>query len=44
MAGGRFDVGLGHETSHVLVTGSSGAIGSVVVQAFLSAGAFVSVL
>ncbi|KAK5462640.1 hypothetical protein LTS15_002352 [Exophiala xenobiotica] len=37
-----FDTSLGLEGSHVLVTGSSGAIGSLVVQAFLSAGAFVS--
>ncbi|EXJ80049.1 hypothetical protein A1O3_08335 [Capronia epimyces CBS 606.96] len=37
-----FDTGLGFEGSHVLVTGSSGAIGSVVVTAFLSTGAHVS--
>lgn len=37
-----FDTGLGLEGSHVLVTGSSGAIGSIVVTAFLSAGAYVS--
>ncbi|KIW12073.1 hypothetical protein PV08_09347 [Exophiala spinifera] len=37
-----FDTSLGFEGSHVLVTGSSGAIGSVVVRAFLSAGAFVT--
>jgi NAD(P)-dependent dehydrogenase (short-subunit alcohol dehydrogenase family) len=37
-----FDVGLGLQGAHVLVTGSSGAIGSVVVEAFLAAGAFVS--
>ncbi|KAK5258128.1 hypothetical protein LTR40_008521 [Exophiala xenobiotica] len=37
-----FDTSLGLEGSHVLVTGSTGAIGSLVVQAFLSAGAFVS--
>lgn len=36
------DTGLGLKGSHVLVTGSSGAIGRVVVQAFLSTGAFVS--
>lgn len=36
------DVSLGLNGSHVLVTGSSGAIGLVVVQAFLSAGAMVS--
>lgn len=37
-----FDIGLGLQDSHVLVTGSSGAIGAVVVQAFLAAGAVVS--
>ncbi|KIW99437.1 uncharacterized protein Z518_11176 [Rhinocladiella mackenziei CBS 650.93] len=42
MDGNQFDIGLGLEGSHVLVTGSSGAIGSVVVRAFLSAGACVS--
>ncbi|EXJ93326.1 hypothetical protein A1O1_01718 [Capronia coronata CBS 617.96] len=42
MAAASFDTGLGLEGSHVLVTGSSGAIGSVVVTAFLSAGAKVS--
>ncbi|KAI1614807.1 NAD-P-binding protein [Exophiala viscosa] len=42
MADMDFDTGLGLEDTHVLVTGSSGAIGSVVVSAFLSAGCFVS--
>lgn len=42
MADTGFDTGLGLEGTHVLVTGSSGAIGSVVVKAFLSAGSFVS--
>lgn len=42
MADAQFDLGLGFEGSHVLVTGSSGAIGSVVVKAFLAAGAFVT--
>lgn len=42
MAEDTFDIGLGFEGSHVLVTGSSGAIGSVVAKAFLSAGAYVS--
>ncbi|KIV87090.1 hypothetical protein PV11_02660 [Exophiala sideris] len=42
MADTAFDIGLGLEDTHVLVTGSSGAIGSVVVSAFLSAGCFVS--
>ncbi|KIW93002.1 uncharacterized protein Z519_06851 [Cladophialophora bantiana CBS 173.52] len=42
MAESVFDVGLALEGSHVLVTGSSGAIGSVVVKAFLAAGAYVS--
>ena len=36
------DIGLGLEESHVMVTGSSGAIGSVIVKAFLAAGAYVS--
>lgn len=38
-----FDLGLGLEGTHVLVTGGTGAIGSVTVQAFLQAGAKVSV-
>ncbi|KAH0828463.1 putative short chain dehydrogenase [Fonsecaea pedrosoi] len=42
MAESGFDIGFGLEGSHVLVTGSSGAIGSVVVKAFLAAGAYVS--
>ncbi|KIW28828.1 uncharacterized protein PV07_04694 [Cladophialophora immunda] len=42
MAGSGFDLGLGLDGSHILVTGSSGAIGSVVVKAFLTAGAYVS--
>jgi len=36
------DVSLGLNGSHVVVTGSSGAIGRVVVRAFLAAGAMVS--
>ncbi|KIW67991.1 hypothetical protein PV04_03967 [Phialophora macrospora] len=42
MAALSFDVGLGLEGSHVLITGSSGAIGTVLVRAFLAAGAYVS--
>ncbi len=42
MADNLFDIDLGLKGSHVLVTGSSGAIGSVVTKAFLSAGAYVS--
>jgi NAD(P)-dependent dehydrogenase (short-subunit alcohol dehydrogenase family) len=42
MAALSFDVGLGLEGTHVLITGSSGAIGSVLVRAFLAAGAYVS--
>ncbi|VVT43840.1 uncharacterized protein SAPINGB_P000172 [Magnusiomyces paraingens] len=38
-----FDLGLGLEDSHVLVTGGNGAIGSTTVEAFLAAGARVSV-
>lgn len=38
-----FDLGLGLEGTHVLVTGGTGAIGSVTVNAFLQAGAVVSV-
>lgn len=38
------DLGLGLEITHVVVTGGSGLIGSVVVSAFLSAGANVSSL
>lgn len=37
-----FDLGLGLEDTHVLVTGGAGLIGSAVVDAFLSAGANVS--
>jgi NAD(P)-dependent dehydrogenase (short-subunit alcohol dehydrogenase family) len=37
-----FDIGLGLQDAHVLVTGSSGAIGSMLVEAFLAAGAYVS--
>src|ERR1700749_2086308 len=37
-----FDIDLGLEDTHVLVSGSSGAIGAVVVKAFLAAGAYVS--
>lgn len=40
----RFDLGLGLEDTHVVVTGGAGLIGSVVVSAFLSAGARVSSL
>lgn len=43
MASAVFDLGLGLEDTHVLVTGGTGAIGSVTVQAFLQAGAKVSV-
>ncbi|KAK5728376.1 hypothetical protein LTR15_001512 [Elasticomyces elasticus] len=39
-----FDIGLGLEDTHVLVTGGCGLIGKVVVQAFLSAGSKVTVL
>ncbi len=44
MADVSFDIGLGLEDAHVLVTGASGAIGSVIVRAFLAAGARVSAL
>lgn len=40
----NFDLGLGLEGTHVLVTGGAGLIGSVVVSAFISAGANVSSL
>lgn len=39
-----FDLGLGLEKTHVLVTGGAGLIGRVVVKAFLAAGSKVSVL
>ena len=39
-----FDIGLGLEETHVLVTGGCGLIGSGVVHAFLAAGAFVTVI
>ncbi|KAK5683178.1 hypothetical protein LTS10_004709 [Elasticomyces elasticus] len=39
-----FDIGLGLEGTHVLVTGGCGLIGRVVVQAFLAAGSRVTVL
>lgn len=39
----HFDLGLGLEGTHVLITGGTGAIGSVTVNAFLQAGAIVSV-
>ncbi|EXJ61083.1 hypothetical protein A1O7_05236 [Cladophialophora yegresii CBS 114405] len=42
MAEVSFDVGLGLDATHVLITGSSGAIGTVLVRAFLAAGAYVS--
>ncbi|KAJ9602001.1 hypothetical protein H2200_013560 [Cladophialophora chaetospira] len=42
MADISFDVALGLESTHALITGASGAIGSVIVKAFLSAGAHVS--
>ncbi|OCT45534.1 putative short chain dehydrogenase [Cladophialophora carrionii] len=42
MAEASFDVGLGLDGTHVLITGSSGAIGTVLVRAFLAAGAYVS--
>lgn len=38
-----FDLGLGLEGTHVVVTGGTGAIGSVACQAFLAAGCLVSV-
>ncbi|THW03412.1 NAD(P)-binding protein [Aureobasidium pullulans] len=38
------DLGLGLEDTHVLVTGGDGIIGSIIVSAFLSAGANVSSL
>lgn len=44
MASHTFDLGLGLEDTHVLVTGGKGLIGSVVVQALLSAGAKVSLV
>ena len=40
----NFDIGLGLEGSHVVVTGGAGAIGSVVVQAFLAAGCLVTAM
>lgn len=40
----NFDLGLGLEGTHVLITGGAGLIGSVVVSAFISAGANVSSL
>lgn len=40
----QFDLSLGLEGTHVLVTGGCGLIGRVVVDAFLAAGANVSVL
>jgi len=39
-----FDISLGLEDTHVLVTGGCGLIGRVVVQAFLAAGSKVTVL
>jgi NAD(P)-dependent dehydrogenase (short-subunit alcohol dehydrogenase family) len=42
MARVAFDIGLGLEDCHVLITGSSGAIGSTLVEAFLAAGAYVT--
>jgi NAD(P)-dependent dehydrogenase (short-subunit alcohol dehydrogenase family) len=42
MTDASFDVGLGLEGTHVVITGCSGAIGSIVVKAFLAAGANVS--
>lgn len=39
-----FDLSLGLEGTHVLITGGCGLIGRVVVEAFLTAGANVSVL
>jgi len=38
-----FDLGLGFQDTHVLVTGGCGLIGEVVVQAFLSAGCNVTI-
>ena len=42
MSSTGFDTGLGLEDTHVLITGSAGAIGAVLVKAFLAAGAYVS--
>lgn len=39
-----FDLGLGLEETHVLITGGCGLIGRIVVQAFLAAGSNVSIL
>lgn len=39
-----FDLGLGLEDTHILITGGCGLIGQVVVQAFQTAGCNVSVL
>ncbi|KAK3616951.1 hypothetical protein LTR56_008728 [Elasticomyces elasticus] len=39
-----FDIGLGLEDTHVLITGGCGLIGKVVVQAFLAAGSKVTAL
>lgn len=46
MAGSEssFDLGLGLDSTHVLITGGSGLIGRVVVNAFLAAGSNVSIL
>jgi len=42
-SGAKFDLGLGLEGTHVLVTGGCGLIGRIVVQAFLAAGCNVTV-
>ncbi|TKA73809.1 hypothetical protein B0A55_05538 [Friedmanniomyces simplex] len=39
-----FDIGLGLEGTHVLITGGCGLIGKIVVQAFLAAGSHVTVV
>lgn len=39
-----FDLGLGLESTHILITGGAGLIGRVVVEAFQAAGSKVSVL
>lgn len=41
---GSFDLSLGLQDTHVLVTGGGGQIGSVVVEAFVAAGCYVTAL
>ncbi|KAK0937201.1 hypothetical protein LTR29_011219 [Friedmanniomyces endolithicus] len=43
-ASNHFDMGLGLEGTHVLVTGGCGLIGKIVVQTFLAAGCHVTVV